>query len=156
MSEIKQLENQITELNSKLNLLLSNMSTAQLQPCKYTLYDWLKEWYHTYKENELKPNSLLQLRICINKHIKGNLPNKLLNEFTAFEIQKALNQIESTRMRKYTYDTLGAALRQAYKLDLMPNDIMSKTDNIKHKRKTGRALTIDEQKHFIEIIQDNN
>ena len=155
MNDFQKLENQITEINGKLNLLLAGLPALQIQPCKYTLYSWLEEWFHTYKENELKPNSLLQIKICINKHIKKNLPNKPLNEYSAFEIQKGLNKIQSTRMRKYTYDTLGAALRQAYKLDIIPNDIMSKTDNIKHKRKIGKALTLDEQKHFIEILHDN-
>ena len=71
------------------------------------------------------------------------------------EIQTCLNKIDGTRMRKYTYDTLSAAMRKAYNLDLVSDNVMLKVDGIKHKRKTGRALTVDEQARFVHLIRQN-
>jgi integrase len=58
-------------------------------------------------------------------------------------------------MRKYAYDTLGAALKQAYKLDLIPENVFLKTDGVKHRRIQGKALTHDQQKHFLEVLNGN-
>lgn len=148
----------ITELLEKVNVIFNSGvfdKLLKLKESQYTLFDWLDEWYKVYKVPLLKESGLLQLRVCINKHIKQNFENKKLHEYTAMEIQTCLNKIDGTRMRKYTYDTLSAAMRKAYNLDLVSDNVMLKVDGIKHKRKTGRALTVDEQARFVHLIQQN-
>lgn len=151
-------DNLITELLEKVNAIFNSGALDKLLKLKesqYALFDWLDEWYTVYKVPLLKESGLIQLRVCINKHIKQNFKNKKLNEYTALEMQTCLNKIESTRMRKYTYDTLGAAFRKAYNLDLVSENVMLKVDGIKHKRKTGRALTVAEQERFVKLIRKN-
>ncbi len=148
----------ITELLEKVNVIFNSGvfdKLLKLKESQYTLFDWLDEWYKVYKVPLLKESGLLQLRVCINKHIKQNFENKKLHEYTAMEIQTCLNKIDGTRMRKYTYDTLSAAMRKAYNLDLVSDNVMLKVDGIKHKRKTGRALTVDEQARFVHLIRQN-
>ncbi len=148
----------ITELLEKVNVIFNSGvfdKLLKLKESQYTLFDWLDEWYTVYKVPLLKDSGLLQLRVCINKHIKQNFENKKLHEYTAMEIQTCLNKIDGTRMRKYTYDTLSAAMRKAYNLDLVSDNVMLKVDGIKHKRKTGRALTVDEQARFVHLIRQN-
>jgi len=140
--------------NSLDTLALAPQTTTVLKN-KYTLFSWLDEWYDTYKKPMLKASSLLQIRICIDKHIKGNFIDMPLNELTPLDIQKAVANIESSRMKKYVYDTLGASLKQAYKLEYLTKDIMSLTDKITHKRKQGKALTVAQQNHFVRILKDN-
>ncbi len=148
----------ITELLEKVNVIFNSGvfdKLLKLKESQYLLFDWLDEWYKVYKVPLLKESGLLQLRVCINKHIKQNFENKKLHEYTAMEIQTCLNKIDGTRMRKYTYDTLSAAMRKAYNLDLVSDNVMLKVDGIKHKRKTGRALTVDEQARFVRLIRQN-
>ena len=148
----------ITELLEKVNAIFNSGALdklLKLNDSPYCLFDWLDEWYSVYKAPLLKESGLVQLRVCINKHIKQNFENKKLHEYTALEIQTCLNKIVSTRMRKYTYDTLGAAFRKAFNLDLVSENVMLKVDNIKHKRRTGRALTVEEQERFVRLIEKN-
>ena len=148
----------ITELLEKVNAIFNSGALDKLlkfNDSPYCLFDWLDEWYSVYKAPLLKESGLVQLRVCINKHIKQNFENKKLHEYTALEIQTCLNKIVSTRMRKYTYDTLGAAFRKAFNLDLVSENVMLKVDNIKHKRRTGRALTVEEQERFVRLIEKN-
>ena len=56
-------------------------------------------------------------------------------------------------MRKYVYDIYGAAFKQAYKLKLISDNIMLMTDPIKHKRKQGNALTLEQQAAFLNMLQ---
>lgn len=135
-------------------LAIPEIATIIPSECPYTLYSWLDEWYNTYKVPNLKESSLYQLRVCIDKHIKGNIDDLPLNRLTPLDIQKTLGKIESTRMQKYSYDTLGACLTQAYKLGMI-DDIMTKTDKIKHTRKQGQALTLDQQSYFLKAIKGN-
>jgi len=78
-----------------------------------------------------------------------------LNFVTALDVQKAMNRIPTTRMRKYAYDTLGAALKQAYKLRIIHDDIMTMTDKVTHKREQGKALTLEQQAAFLKAISGN-
>ena len=150
--------NLITELLEKVNAIFNSGALDKLLKLKespYTLFDWLDEWYTVYKVPLLKESGLIQLRVCIDKHIKQNFENKKLNEYSALEIQTSLNKIQSTRMKKYTYDTLGAAFRKAYNLDLLAENVMLKVEGVKHKRKTGRALTVSEQETFVKLVENN-
>ena len=148
-------------LGQKLDIIIGLLqgghvlASAELPQCAYSLYSWLGEWYKTYKVPKLKPASLVQIRICIDNHIKANLLDVPLDKLSALDIQKAMNRIQSSRMRKYAYDVLGASLRQAYKLDIVKENIMDKTEGVTHKRKQGKALTKEQQAKFMRLIKGN-
>jgi len=160
MTELEQLRNEIAELRANMGEILAYIRKGGTPAptevsCKYTLYEWLGEWLIIYKEPKLKPSSLVQLNICIDKHIKGHLLDIPLNHLTAIDAQKGINAIKSSRMRKYAYDTLGAALRQAYKLKIISENVMTMTDGVIHKRAQGKALTIEQQAQFVKLIEKN-
>jgi len=147
-------EQAISDLNGKLDRILYALGQSGAS-CKYNLYAWLDEWVETFKRPTLKPKSHYQLCACIELHIKTHMSDMPLNQITPLDVQKGMNLIPTTRMRKYTYDTLGAALKQAYKLRIIPEDIMAMTDNITHKRVQGKALTLEQQEQFIALIAEN-
>ena len=118
-----------------------------------TLYEWLERWYETYKVGKLKPGSLYQIRVCINKHIKKNLLDRPLNNITALDIDTALSKIESSRMRKYTYDCYCEALRLAYKNKLIKENVSSMINPIHHTRIKGMALTKEQRVIFLEKVK---
>ncbi len=117
-----------------------------------TLYEWLEQWYTTYKVGKLKPGSLYQIRICIDKHIKKNLLDRPLNKLTSLDVDIALTKIESSRMRKYTYDCYCEALRLAYKNKLLKDNISSTINPVHHTRIKGTALTKEQRAIFLEKV----
>lgn len=56
------------------------------------------------------------------------------------------------RTRVYTRQVWNAAFLKAFKLDLIPRNIIEQTEPIKHRKKHGKALTIDEQQAFINSL----
>lgn len=118
----------------------------------YTLYEWFEEWLTVYKEKEVGTSGLYQLRNCIDKHLKPHIPDKPLEALTVLELDKALGTIESTRMRKYAHDTLCAALHKAFSVDIMRQDLSVKIQTVSHTRKKRAALTLEEEKRFLDII----
>ena len=125
-------------------------SPVLVSDCKYTLYSWLDEWYNTYKLPKLKASGAYQIHNCIEKHIKPHLPDMPLNQYTAMDIQNALNTIDGTRMKKYTFDTLNAALKQAVKNDIILVNPMSKLETVKHTRQKRLSLTKEQEIEFID------
>lgn len=159
-----EIEKQLIELNNKFDTLLSFVisNTAPIlaipplqAECKYKLFDWLNEWYNIYKVPKLKPNSLVSIKNCIDKHIKQNIENKPLTDIKAIDIEKALNKIEFSRMKKYTYNVYTNAFKTAYKLDLVPNNVMDKVDSPTHVYTNGKALTLEQQQDFLKVIENN-
>lgn len=148
----------LNSLESKIDLLMALLEHGKVKQadCSYSLYDWLNEWVETYKSPMLKPKSTEQLKACIRLHIKPNIADKPLNRIDPLILQRGINAIESTRMRKYSYDTLCASLRQAFKLDIITDDITAKLDGVKHIRKQGNALSIEQQNHFLEVIKNSS
>ena len=73
----------------------------------------------------------------------------------AFTIDKALSGIESTRMRKYAFHVLNNSLNKAFRLDLIETDVMRKAEPIKHRSKRGEALTVAEQREFLQRVSDH-
>ena len=140
------------ECIAKLKNALKNKEKTKA--ISYTLYTWLHEWFNTYKKPNLKPTSLYQIKICINKHIKNNIKDININNLTAIEINKALNKIESSRMKKYTYDVYCETLKTAYKNKIIKEDITLNIQTVKHERKKGNALTIHQQEKFISSIDN--
>jgi len=115
------------------------------------LFDWIEQWYTTYKEPELKESSLYQIRICIKKHIKENIENLPMNKLKAIDIDTALNKIQSSRMKKYTFDCYRDLLRQAYINDLTEHNLAERIKHITHQSKEGNDFN-EEQ---INIILSN-
>jgi integrase len=145
-------DNRISAIENKLDLLCSLLSPPD---CSFSLYGWLDEWLAVYKKPFLKPTGFLQLEICINKHIKNNLPDMPLCRVSAADVSKCMAGIASSRMRKYAYDTFGAALRQAFKNGYISENPFSRTDGVTHRRRPGRALTLAEQNNFLNVITGN-
>lgn len=150
--EKQELRDMVAALTKQVATLIGTMTPI---PSRYTLYTWLDEWLRTYKANEVEPTSLYQLRNCIDKHFKPHMPDRPLGDLSAIDLDKAFGQIDSSRMRKYTYDTVCAALHKAYVLDLIDKDIAGKTQPVKHVRCKREPLTADEEKQFLQVIRQS-
>lgn len=150
----QELEQQIKRINDTLSKLVT-LLTPEVKPCSYTLFSWLDEWLETYKRPKLKENSFKILENCIRNHIKPNILDKPLNAITGLDIQKALNRMELSRTKKYTYYAYSGTFKQAVKLKIIHENPMNSVEPVVYKYTNGRALTSEEHRQFLELIQTN-
>ena len=118
-----------------------------------TYREWLKEWLNVYKKPYVK--SWRKIQACIDLHIPSTILNHFFCNLTAFDIQKALNGVKSSRMRLETFDIYHGSLTTAYKVGIIERDIASALIKPKHVRKVGFALTRSELSAFLSLYQTN-
>jgi Site-specific recombinase XerD len=146
----------ISAVGEKFEVLLrALMGEAQ---SKYALFDWLDYWYVEFKEKHipsLSESGLYQIRNCIAKHIKGNFPNKPLNELTALDCKEGFGKISSSRMAVYTYDTLNDSLNCAVAYDELKKNPLLQVEKPKHRREKKLPLTKEQEYLFLKHIRGN-
>jgi len=131
----------------KLKLVLKNKTFTAINIRKgISLFEWIDEWKLTYKKSKLKASSYRQIEIIIKNHIKQNMKDIKLIKLLPYDIDNLLNKIKSSRMKKYSYDTIRECLKDAFKNKLIKEDISININQVKHNREEGRALTIEERK----------
>ena len=118
-----------------------------------TFGEWLALWYERYKKPRLAPNSLRNIEQMIRLHTPEWLKNIKLKSLTVIDIDSALARIPSGRTYTYTRQVWGNALKKAQALALISNNPVALTDKISYRKKRGKALTIAEQKEFIEKLE---
>lgn len=146
------LEKRVTELNEKINVLLSALSEAH-PTCKYTLHTWLDEWLAIYKKPKVQPITLYAYEVAVRVHIKQGLPDVPLDQLDGLQLQKFLLSVSAARTRKTVYDVLNASMKTACTLKILRDNPMAAVSIPVHKRKVGAALTGEELDSFLHGIQ---
>lgn len=146
---------ELEELQSKLDYLIS-LQREQYEPIKQiTLYDWLDEYWHTYKVGKVSDSRTYEIESVIRLHIKPHIDNRLITDYLPIDIEKALKCVANGRTRETTYQVYNEAFRLAKKNKLLINNIMEDVKVVHHNRKNGRALTLKEQQRFIKLIRNH-
>lgn len=117
---------------------------------------WLSEWLTVYKKPYLKEHSITEIELCIRKYIPDEIKDSPLGEITPHDLQKALLVVPSSRMRVYTFDVYNASLSLAYKYGYIARNPVELCVKPKHKRNIGQALSAEEIKQFLGIIEETN
>ena len=117
-------------------------------------YDWLDEWCEVYKKPNVAINTYKNITRCVNKHIKSHLKNKPLNRYSMTEITQALNEIESTRMRKYTRGILQDSFQCAVTVGKLRVSPAANLLPVKHVAKNGQAFNLNELNEMILNVSD--
>lgn len=112
---------------------------------------WLKEWINVYKKPYIK--SWKKIKDTVRLHIPDYVKKIELQMLNAFIIQKALNEVKSSRMRLETFDVYHGSLNLAFKLGFLEKDVASLLIKPKHVRKVGNALSSEELLQFFENIK---
>lgn len=144
------IEKLLQQISDKLERLVD--SVPQQTVCRYKLYEWLDEWFLTYRAPVLKDGGY-DLKNNIRKHVKPNIENKPLNEYTAHDIVKALSLIESDRMRQICRQIYDQSFREAVRAGYIERNPVDNVDPIKHEYDDGRALSLSEQAEFLQVIE---
>lgn len=113
--------------------------------------EWLRNWLNIYKKPYVKTWKTIQRNIEL--HIPNYILKMKLINLSAFDIQKALNNVKSSRMRIELFDIYHGSLQMAYKVGFLENDISAALIKPKHMRKLGSALTPGELQVFLYRIQ---
>lgn len=130
------------ELVKKYKQLLK-LKKEQTEPkSKITLFEWLDQWLEIYKKPNVAKNTFGNLERCVRCQLKANLENKAINRYTVNELTKAINNVPTTRMRKYARGTLVAALACAVSVGLLKESPADKIPQVKHVSKKGKAFAL--------------
>ena len=148
-SEIKHV---LTVLDTKLHRLIEKTAPAPLAPC--SLFVWLERWLKTFKPSTLSESYKRALKSAIN-NVKAVLPDKPLSAYPAPEIMSALYKIQKSYTRQQGYYILNDCFYQAVRAGYILTNPLTGTETIRHTRNKGKALTLEEQRQFIQAIQDN-
>lgn len=109
-----------------------------LEPNKYTLSDWIDEWYKTYVINRVKPTTQANYYNVTNTYIKPYLGQIKLRELKSAHVQKLYNEFsvigrtqgdKSNGLKVGTIRAIHKVLRNvlqaAYLNDLIPKNPVS-------------------------------
>lgn len=118
-----------------------------------TVGQWLDEWYQTFKLPYLSKNSLRNIESTIRLHIPEDFKNIKLNKVKAYDVEKALAPLGATRTHVYARQVLNSAFDKAYKLELVSSNVMLAVEKVRYRKKHSQALTLSEQKRFIEKLK---
>lgn len=94
--------------NNKKLLTISNKNNIKI-------YDWLIEWYETFKKNFVSEETQKEIMRIINTNLKY-FHNKILNKLTTTEIQKHFNNIPKSRPKEKTILYFKASITKAFEL----------------------------------------
>lgn len=114
--------------------------------------EWLQQWFEVYKKPNLKPNSVRNIEQMIRLHTPEWLKAMPMAKITPFDIDKALAETPNGRTRVYARQTWHSAFKKACKLGYVVRNVMELADPIKYKKQQGKALTITEQRLFLQAI----
>ena len=118
-----------------------------------TFGQWLTIWFDTYKKPVLKAYSVRNIEQMIRLHTPDWLKLKCMREITLFDIDKALMSIPLGRTRVYARQVWNSAFLKAEKHGIISRNVVSLTDRISYRKKKSNALTVKEQKDFLERLE---
>lgn len=120
---------------------------------RWTLGEWLAEWFEVYKKPNLRANSLRNIDQVLRLYIPEELKQRKLADIGAHDVEKLLAGIPYPRMKVYTRQVLFSAFDKAFKLDFVSKNIMLAVDRVKYRKQKSKALTVAEQTEFIERLE---
>lgn len=147
----KDLQESIKKLSDKLDLLIA---PAKENPAPVLLHDWLAEWYAVYKLPLLSAKYAGVLR-CNIERIKADTENKPLNLYTARELLQVVYSVPLSYSRYVVYSILKASYLQAVRLGYTVSNPMDGVPPVKHYRQRGKALTVEQQRQFLQAIEND-
>lgn len=126
-------------------LLKAKSETTKYKPTvkePTKLFEYIDFWIDTYKRSTQNETTLRKTIQTINNHIKTNLQNKAIKDFTASEINKFLANFPNIRKKEDVTIIIRSIFKSAYENDnLIKTDISKNFLKYKHKRNEGRSLT---------------
>lgn len=126
-----------------------------------TVTAWFEYWIENIKGDSIRPNTIRNYKERFEHNIKKCIGNMILSEVKPMHCQNVLNQMKDNYKSSTIYQT--KITLYCMFSDAVENDVIYKnpvTKGIKHnigkEPKKVRALTIDEQKRFLEVAEKSS
>ncbi len=126
-----------------------------------TVMAWFDYWIENIKGDSIRPNTIRNYKERFEHNIKRCIGNMILSEVKPMHCQNVLNQMKDDYKSSTIYQT--RITLYCMFSDAVENDVIYKnpvTKGIKHnigkEPKKVRALTIDEQKKFLEVAEKSS
>ena len=129
--------------------------------CDMTVTAWFEYWINDIKGDTVRPNTIRNYRERFEHNIKDCIGDMMLSDVKPMHCQNVLNQMKT----RYRTSTIYQARITLYCMfaDAVENDVISKNPvtkavkyNIGKDPKKIRALTVHEQKKFLEVAKDSS
>ena len=115
---------------------------------RYTLREWLEEYFSAYKQNTLAEKTLKDYRAAIKNYMPEILLRRNIKDIKAVDLQKVVNAAAEKfpRRARTLFDIINGAFREAWNNDLLTKEV---TKGLKRPSVTSREekpLTAEQQK----------
>ena len=123
-----------------------------------TVTAWFEYWIDNIKGDSIRPNTIRNYKERFEYNIKKCIGNMTMSDVKPMHCQNVLNQMKDDYKTSTIYQT--RITLYCMFSDAVENDVILKNPvtrqvkyNIGQESKTVRALTIDEQKRFLEVAK---
>lgn len=131
------------KLKKELNII------KKQKPTTYTLQSWYEKWLELFKIGKVK-NTTLSSYNYLYKDIGKSILEKEINKISTLDIEENLLKIKGERQKQKVYELLKDIFNKAEKHKIIKNNPMNIIEKPKYEKKSGKAMTIQEQNIFIE------
>jgi len=126
-----------------------------------TVTAWFNYWIENIKGDSIRPNTIRNYRERFEHNIKGCIGSMLLSEVKPMHCQHVLNQMKDSYKTSTIYQT--RITLYCMFADAVENDVVFKNPvtkavkyNIREEPKAVRALTVEEQRKFLEVAKGSS
>lgn len=126
-----------------------------------TVTAWFNYWIENIKGDSIRPNTIRNYRERFEHNIKGCIGSMLLSEVKPMHCQHVLNQMKDSYKTSTIYQT--RITLYCMFADAVENDVVFKNPvtkavkyNIGEEPKAVRALTVEEQRKFLEVAKGSS
>jgi len=120
--------------------------------------EFLEIWLKEIAMAKLKPTVYEINKVLIDKRIVPDLGKIRLRDLTPLRIQRFYNKLLSIYSSDYVksiHSVVSKTLRQAFKWDMLPVNIMEKVDPPRLQKKEMSIWTLEQCQHFLEVTKDH-
>lgn len=126
-----------------------------------TVTAWFEYWIENIKGDSIRPNTSRNYKERFENNIKGCIGKMLISDVKPMHCQNVLNQMKDKYKTSTIYQTritMGCMFADAVENDILLKNPVTKAVkyNIGKEPKAVKALTIDEQKRFLEVARKSS
>lgn len=154
MDEVLELKNELKDIK---DLLFSLGSSLIVMKSSYNLIEWLEKYIEIEKKGHVSLKTLNQYASDIEKYIRPNIDlNKSISDYVKMDFLELLNKVPTYRLKRNVYNLLNGAFRSAKENNILEKNFMASVKMPAQETKTGRALTIKEQRSLLRYVKGSS
>ena len=138
---------------NQLSLLRGLSAFNNTTASALTFGAWLSEWLEVYKKPYIGKSSYTAYEILIRLHVPKSLKDIQLPLLTPSDLQRTLNECETSRIRLDVFNLFNASLSKAMSLGYILSNPMTLLQKPKHTRKLGSSLSHYEVAKLLEDLK---